>query len=251
MKKSVLNTINSLICYWDFSGEYPLVSKGPHQYKLQEGNGEVKILHEGPVSGHSAKFEEGQYLYIPRTECPALNICGKNAQVTILAWIKRDKKSYIQCEAIAGMWNETEKKRQYCMFLNLRLFDSADQVCGHISSVGGPTKGEKWCIDASKGQKSVPYNEWQFIGFTYNGEEIISYLNGRPDYRANHSPYHYTEGVFETGTGGSDFTVAAVHRLGEMGNNFVGLISGLAIYNSALTKQEIYRIYQNGNVNTL
>lgn len=44
---------------------------------------------------------------------------------------------------------------------------------------------------------------------------------------------------------GSDFTVGAVHRFGEMGNNFVGQIGGIAEFDRALMEDEIRNIYEN------
>jgi hypothetical protein len=243
MVKNIINDIPGLICFWDFNGEDAFVSKSEFPYQLKQGNTEVKILDEGPVNNKSIAFKEGQFLYIKRSDCPALNIKGKDAKVTVLSWVKRKPKSYIQCEAIAGMWNETEKKRQYCLFLNIQLFESANQVCGHISGVGGSTTGQKWCIDASIGKQIVNFDEWTFAAFTYDANEIISYYNGEMDHREDRNPYTYKEGIFDGGEIGSDFTVAAVHRLGEMGNYFVGQISGLAVYNSVLNPEQINEIY--------
>lgn len=235
----------SLVCFWDFSSVDPLISKSRYPYRLRKEG----INDEGNQAARKTlHIKEGEYYFIPRTECDALNIHGRNAEVTVLAWVKREKKSFVQCEAIAGMWNETEKKRQYCLFLNLRLFDSADQVCGHVSGVGGPTPNQKWCIDASIGKKKVEYDEWNFVAFTYDGKEITSYLNGKFDERQDRNPYPYHDGVFDGGENGSDFTVGAVHRLGEMGNDFVGEIAGLAVFNRALGPLEIMDIHSNSKL---
>jgi hypothetical protein len=51
-------------------------------------------------------------------------------------------------------------------------------------------------------------------------------------------------GLFDGGEDGSDFTVGAVHRLGEMGNNFVGQIGGIAVFDRALSDDEFQTIYQ-------
>ena len=235
----------SLVCFWDFSSVTPLISKGRYSYRLRKEGSDDD---ENQSNQKTLHIKEGEYYFIPRAECKALNIYGKNAEVTVLAWIKREEKSFIQCEAIAGMWNETEKKRQYCLFLNLRLFDSADQVCGHISGVGGPTPNQKWCIDASIGAHTVNYGEWSFVAFTYDGKEIRSYLNGKFDERQDRNPYPYQDGIFDAGENGSDFTVGAVHRLGEMGNDFVGELAGLAVFNRALSPFEIMDIHLNSNL---
>lgn len=240
--KQSLKDIPGLVCYWDFEGNEPLCSKGPHAYMLVEGNGSIEFSEDQSI-GNAVDLKEGQYLYMDRNDCPALNVYGPDAEVTVLAWVSRQPKSYNQCEAIAGMWNETEKLRQYCLFLNLRLHDSSDQVCGHISGVGGPTPGQKWCIDAAIGKDAVVYDQWTFAGFTYDSKMIRSYLNGRLDNRVETNPYPYEAGIFDGGPNGSDFSVGAVHRLGEMGNNFVGQLGFLAVFNRALTDSEIQQIY--------
>jgi hypothetical protein len=214
-------------------------------YELEIGNGKPEIVQGGVIGDSSVEIREGEYLFIPRAKCGALDIHGKNAGVSVLAWLKRKKKSFSQCEAVAGMWNETDKKRQYCLFLDIQLYDSGDQVCGHISGVGGPTPGERWCVDVSIGEKKVEYNEWTFAAFTYDGHLIKSYYNGEFDERAGRNPYVYDDGIFDGGKEGSDFTIAAVHRSSEMGNDFVGMISGLAVFDRALTAPEIKKLHSD------
>ncbi|WP_218919487.1 SMP-30/gluconolactonase/LRE family protein [Spirosoma aerolatum] len=243
--KSDLLAIPNLLCLWDFAGKQPLRSKGKYPYLLQEPTGPISMLNEGVLSDRSLDIREHEYLTIPRADCPGLNIRGKQAQVTVLAWVKRQVKSRdnAECEAIAGMWNETQKKRQYCLFLNIRLHDSKSQVCGHISGVGGPTPGEKWCVDVSIGQTPVRYDEWTFVAMTYDGHFIKSYRNGQFDARTDRNPYPYDEGIFDGGEDGADFTVGAVHRLGAIGNDFVGQLGGLAVFDRALSADEIAGIH--------
>jgi hypothetical protein len=96
---------------------------------------------EGVFGPYSALLEEGKWFRIPREHLQDLNIHGENAQVTVATWVKRRKKSNNECEFVAGIWNETNKKRQYGLFLNLSIWESSQQVCGHVSSLGGPTPG--------------------------------------------------------------------------------------------------------------
>lgn len=242
--KAVLKT-KGLISFWNFK-DGSLQAQGPFPYRLRETQNSPEKNTDGPVSGYSLAFSEGDYLSIPRAECPALDLHGKEAQVTVLAWVKRAPKTIkpTECEAVAGMWLETDKKRQYCLFMNLRIYKSANQVCGHVSSVGGPTPGEKWCMDASIGQNPVPFGEWAAVAFTYDGRDVRSYLNGELDTREDRNPYHYPEGLFNAGPEGADFTVGAVHRSGEMGNFFAGQLGGLAVFNRALSAQEIKKLSQ-------
>ncbi len=247
-KQVKVDKIENLVCFCDFqeqAGESRKATCGNHSYSLKEANGAVERVNDGVFGTYSASIKEGQWFYIPRKECPALNIHGKDAQVTVVAWIKRSPKSNGECEAIAGIWNETNRKRQYCLFLNLVIWESSQQVGGHISGIGGPTEGFKYCMDASIGQTAVPYGEWQCMAFSYDGKEIRSYLNGVFDQRDNRNPYPYDLGIFDGGPDGSDFTVAAVNRSNEPGNFFTGQIGGLAVYNRALNVDEIAYLASN------
>lgn len=234
----------NLISFWDFQegpGEARL-SMGRKPYALQEGAGPIDRDAEGVFGPYSALLEEGKWLRIPREQLHDLNIHGENAQVTVAAWVKRRRKSNHECEFVAGIWNETNKKRQYGLFLNLSIWESGQQVCGHVSSLGGPTPGHRWCMDASIGKSEIPLGEWQFVAFSYDGQHVRSYFNGILDERPVRNPYYYPGGLFDGGADGADFTVGAVDRSHEIGNFFVGSMGGLAIYNKALTDEEIYEL---------
>ena len=61
------------------------------------------------------------------------------------------------------------------------------------------------------------------------------------------NPYEYPGGLLDGGENGSDFTVGAVHRSGEMGNWYVGLIGGLAVFNRALSDEEMAYLAEFGD----
>ncbi len=229
--------MNGIVSFWDFAKEEPFVSEGSKNYILKKANDSVRISEMKGIK--CLRLEEGGYLYIPRAECPALDFHGEHSSFTIIAKVNRLKKSYEQCEAIAGMWNETQKKRQYYLFLNLLQKESGDQVCGHVSYVGGPTPGHRWAMDASIGKTPIAYGDWVTVAFTFDGTFAKSYLNGKLDAREGLNPYEFKHQLFDGGLEGSDFTVGAVDRLGEMGNYFVGGMAYLAVFNRALSESEI------------
>jgi hypothetical protein len=233
------DAIDGLICFWDFS-EAPgsrRVSKTSHTYALTEMTGPVERVTGGPF-GHAAKFVGGNWLNLPAKDCPALNFGGADGQVSVVAWLKRGKKQVPECQAVAGRWNETDKGRQYCLFLDLRIWDSKDQVGGHVSNIGGPTPGYKYCMDAAIGATPVPLDVWTCCAMTYANGVATAYLDGRFDERRERNPYAYPGGLFD-GNPVSDFTVGGVFRGGSMGNWFVGDLGGLAIYRRALTDDEM------------
>ena len=244
MKETIFEQLPGLVCAWDFGSADPFVSRGKYACTLLPAVALNDIALPHVSQAGSLNLEPGQYLFIPRRDCAGLNISGPQAQVTVCAWVKRRPKRFHQCEAIAGMWNETGKLRQYCLFLNILLYESGDQVCGHISGTGGPTPGNQWCVDVSIGHTKLGYGSWEFVAFTYDGHYIRSWLNGVLDERPGTNPYHYPEGIFNGGEAGADFTVGAVHRLGEMGNDFAGEIASLAVYDQAVDAAGMLQLYE-------
>lgn len=233
-----------LLSFWDFqepAGKLR-IAHGSHPYALREANGPVTRVTpaEGaPFGPYAIELQRGQYLFIPRAECPALDLHGPNAQVTVVAWLQRFRKREVECEAVAGFWNETQRKRQYALFLDLRIHQGADNVGGHVSATGGPTAGQRWCMDAAIDGGCLTYFDWHCAAFTYDGAHVRGWLDGRLSPRDGFNPFAYPHGLFNAGFEGADFTVGAVHRAGEMGNWFVGRLGGLAVFDRALAAAEL------------
>lgn len=236
---------DGLVCMWDFQeeGGGMRVSKGRYAYGLQEMAGPVLRVEDGVLGPYAAKVDFGQWFSLPRSECPELNFHGGRSGLTVAAWVKREARENPECQAVAGMWNESRRMRQYCLFLDLKIWDSQDQVCGHVSSVGGPTPGYGYCMTAAIGRTPVRKGEWHFAAFSYDGKVARCYLDGRLDERETYNPYGYDEALFDGEEDGADFTVCSVDRSGEPGNFFSGLLGGLAVFDRALTEEEIRELY--------
>ncbi len=254
--KDKLTSIKGFVALWDFK-ELPGNDRhayGLGNFPLREFNGQIPRVDEGPLSGYSIRLNGDQYLSLLNNKTGALNIYGKHAQVTIIAWIKWTGE---QTGFIGGMWNEYQEggKRQYGLFVSLPHYNGANQVCGHISSTGKPTKPFPYSIDYSASKQEVPVDEWSCVAFTYDGRYIKSYLNGVFEERIpelikntkgfegypegltqSKNPYYFPDGMNDNG---SDFTVGAVLLKSGMGNYFKGLIGGLVVYNRALTDNEL------------
>ncbi|MEZ4902752.1 MAG: hypothetical protein R2822_13855 [Spirosomataceae bacterium] len=115
-----IKSTRGLVAFWDFKEEEGQVRKavGKAAFPLKEQNGTIPRLHEGPLSGYSAKFDNGSYLSLPNTATGALNIYGKKQGVTVVAWVKWIGE---QTGFVGGMWNEYQDggKRQYGLFVSL------------------------------------------------------------------------------------------------------------------------------------
>jgi hypothetical protein len=246
LMETILNN-PALVAVWDFQEEAgePRLSQGKQAYALQEMSEPIQRVNEGVLGDYSAKLEFGQWLNLPRKDCPELNFHGASSDLTIVAWVKRSEREDRGCQAVAGMWNESKKQRQYCMFLDLQIWDSKDQVGGHVSAIGGPTPGYKYCMTTALGSTPVSMEEWHCLAFTYDGTHARCYLDGKLDEREAFNPYLYEGGLFDGGEDGADFTVGAVDRSGVPGNFYSGLLGGLAVFNRALSEHEIADLHRN------
>jgi len=250
----------NLVALWDFKEEAGQSRKSlKGDFALSEINGNIPRIEEGPLSGYSAQFRNEAYLALANTKTGDLNIFGPGQGVTVMAWVKWTGE---QTGFVGGMWNEYQDggKRQYGLFVSLPHYNGKNQVCGHISTTGKPTPPFPYSIDYSASAQEVPANTWACIAFTYDGQYIRSYVNGRfiarekelilntkgfagyPDgLTQSKNPYYFPTGM---GNNGSDFTVGAVLLKKGMGNFFKGQIGGLAVFNRALSAKQIRQLSQ-------
>jgi hypothetical protein len=233
--------IPGLISFWNFSqsGTHFVAEQG-EPYCLVSQSGPLEVVEEaGCYGGRALALREGQWLSIPRRQCPRLDIHGRDGHLTVVAWIQREKTAQDHCEFVAGQWNETNRGRQYGLFLNIRVWGQKDRIFGHLSNVGGPTPGYQYCMDGPMGATEVVSGEWMVVGMSYDGQAGRAWLNGSLDGLSEWNPYPLAGGLHDGGVNGSDFTVGAVDRSGEPGNFFCGKIAALAVYGRALTPAEM------------
>eukprot|EP00045_Choanoeca_perplexa_P003572 m.31992 g.31992 ORF g.31992 m.31992 type:complete len:292 (+) comp12116_c0_seq1:1412-2287(+) len=251
--------LTNLLAFWDFqeaTGQ-PRVSKaGQYNYVLHDINASNPVAAgmEGVWGSKSAYFTPGQRLSAKRELASGLtNISGTNASVSIVAWIKREKSSWSGGAMIAGVWNEYKKARQYALFLNLGVCDVPQDVIGHVSAVGGPTPGQKYCTTRACGGHPTPFATWLCVGMSYDGEYARAYLNGSLDLNGKDNPYYYPKGLYTppTASQGADFDVGA-NLVNETAggpaltrNLFAGYLGGLAVYGTALSDQAMADVCQS------
>ncbi len=234
-----------LVAFWKFdaSGDRFVARQG-EPYCLSSPSGKLDVVDDpdAPFGGTALALEEGQWLSIPRRECPKLDIHGRDGHLTLIAWIKRGRTAQPHCEFLAGQWNETNLGRQYGLFLNISVWGPTDRVFGHLSNVGGPTPGYKYCMDGCLGGTEISHEKWVAVGMSYDGTNGYAWRDGVLDGPSLLNPYPMAGGLHDGGPGGSDFTVGAVDRSGEMGNFFCGRIAAMAVYNRSLTMAEMYAL---------
>lgn len=292
----VVLTTPGLVAFWDFdevAGEKRVSQGGRQPHALNEVNGPIQRVAEGPYSGYSADLNGKQYFSIPYAETGDLNICGPDAQVSMFAVVRLvDLK---QSRTIAGMWSEGKGRhddsgtRQYGLLMNMPTYGGPRQLVPHISSEGGVTQradGSKfpWCADYAATKREVPEEEWCTLAFTYDGKYIKAYINGVFERREldpvkdrrddpyftkegpgggsrGMNPYYHGRGIFcydpekhaeSKPDGGSDFTVGARYAVGSMLKEAtIGKFGGLAVFDRALTDEEVSRLHQSAGIGQL
>jgi hypothetical protein len=253
-----VNWPDGLVAFWDFAeGAPPFATRrGCEPFPLRNGAGaDVSVIADGPF-GQAATFDgTSDYLVVPAADVGALNLSRHGNECSVLAWVKRANASI---HFIAGMWQEDDNdpRRQYGLFVSLPMYGGEDQVCGHVSFSGGPTPGYPFSRDYSASLHTVDVNEWRFVGFTYDGAQIISYLDGAADSRPAYTdiqgemypknPYPYPLGL-NTSTV-SDFTVGAVKLTAGYANFFSGRLGGLAVFSRALSPLEMETIHHEASL---
>lgn len=236
-----------LVAFWDFQeAKGDRVSRLGEPYRLGEAAGSITTVRssDNPWGPRAAYLKEGQYFSIARADCPQLNVHGPGQAVTVVAWIRRARKSHRQCEFIAGQWNETNRGRQYGLFLDIPAYGQEHKVSAHVSSGGGPTPGYRYCMDVAYSRTPVGWEGWHCVGLSYDGQQAAAWLDGLLEEQPTVNPYLLPGGLHDGGVDGSDFTVGAVHRGGEMGNFFTGLIGGLGVWRRALSAAEMWALAQ-------
>jgi hypothetical protein len=266
-----------LIAFWDFQepAGQARMSVGRYRYALREMNGPIRRAEDGVFGPYSADLEWGQWFRAPRAEVPGLNLHGDPRPLSMVAWVQRESDRVWQY--IAGVWNEGSPEfqgksggtgpgapsRQYAIFVNgarqtdhttYERIPALNQVHGYVSPFGGATPEHPFAFDYATGGTALETGRWYMIAYTFDGEVIRVYVDGRLDENRNYNPFHYHGPVFDGGENGTDFTVALRDHpqwptypegLPENEEGFDGRIGGLAVYNRALTSQEIAALYRS------
>lgn len=185
--------------------------------------------------------------------------------------------------------NDDTGTRQYSMLLNMPTYGGSRQLTPHISAEGGVTRRADgsafpWCADYAATRSQVPEKEWVTLGFTYDGKYIRAYFNGVLEERAldakadkrtdpyftsegpegkdrGMNPYYHARGIFKYDPklhqetkpgGGADFTVGARYAVGSyLGEAMRGKFAGLAVYDRAISDDEMKQLHESAAIEKL
>lgn len=185
--------------------------------------------------------------------------------------------------------NDDTGTRQYAMLINMPTYGGPRQLTPHISSEGGVTRRADgsafpWCADYAATKSEVPVGKWVTLAFTYDSAYLKAYFNGvleeRPldpkkDKREDRyftqegpggkdrgmNPYYHGRGIFGYDpklhaalkpSGGADFTVGARYAVGSfLGEALRGRMAGLAVFDRALSDEEVQALHESARISTL
>lgn len=185
--------------------------------------------------------------------------------------------------------NDDSGTRQYALLMNMPTYGGNRQLVPHISSEGGVTRRADgsafpWCCDYAASVSEVPEEKWCTLGFTYDSKWITAYVDGVAEPRAlepakdkrtdryftmegpdggdrGMNPFYHGRGIFRYDPekhattkpgGGSDFTVGARYAVGSMlGEATIGRFGGLAVFDRALTAEEMKALHDAAGVEKL
>ncbi len=247
--RELVMAIPGLVSFWDFQqpGGQQRRAHGQGAYALHETAGIIDRSEGGVFGTYCASFPGGRWLECPREACPLLNLHGPEAELSVLAWVRRNLQHNGSNQTVAGIWHEAPHRRQYGLFVDSRQHASAGQAALQLSCVGATTGGQKHASEQAIGGTALN-GDWHFIACTFGraekgGNEARVYLDGLLDQRAGLNPSCPPGHLANGGAGGADFTVGAAHRAGEVGDWFVGAIGGLAVCNRALPGEVLQALH--------
>ena len=124
----------------------------------------------------------------------------------------------------------------------LNVYNS-DATGGHMFGVGHWGRTGKWTFasyggpDGNGPDDTIALQTWYHTAITYNGSQMVLYVNGAPAYTYTPSySFRTAEHTFKIGVN-SDLRY----------NYFDGKVDDVRIYNRALTAGEVAQIYNSGN----
>ena len=180
----------------------------------------------GELPQYVAKFD-GQASYVSTSLSPS----AVNTPITISGWVyaPNNPASYMgyfgwrSTDSVPGSGDFYVLQLSGTNYLELRFQNSA---------------GTQYDYEGGNAVSVIP-DSWNFLAFTYDGSQIIAYVNGKA-----YAPIPAT-GTFGAGTQ-SPFTIGCQDELGAIVNCANAMISNVQVYNTSLSQNSISALYAEG-----
>jgi len=199
---------DGLVGWWPFNGNA----------NDESGNGNHGVVNGATLAEDRFGNAEAAYEFNGSELISAPNQGTDLNTITLNCWIKLY--DYVGRQSLVGCWNGDPNNsiRQYTLFTDNQL-GFASQCTQEINSSG-----------------IIPLNSWQMATLTYNASEFSLYIDGQVTLSLNYSCSVDTV---------DDFWIFGAEQI--EGSNFTqyihGLLDDIAIYNRALTPEEITQLY--------
>ena len=200
------NLEDGLIAYYPFQGNANDASKFRNNGTVHGG---VTLASDSLGNANSAYDFDGTdgYIQIPESS----SYMSAKQQVTVAAWVyPRTYKDEVGVAVHENFW---------------RLLLSQGNVTGNVFNA-------QWQENRVLSNQQVPLNAWSHIAFTYDGDSIRVYINGR---KLNELSFPSSR----IGSSAASAPVTIGHGIGNSQNFFDGKMDNVVVYNRALSDTEI------------
>lgn len=271
---------NGLVSLWDFQGDSvgsnTVTARTGSQTSVLTARGTKTVLKD---SGDPGPFGpslllDGETVFVKDGDIGALDVSKSGSQVTVIDWVNDtadnhdDKQNGMAFRAGSHCEDGVEPARQYGSYFDgiFYLGWSWGHYTPHIGAQDGPSPGYPWNRDyAASARKlftGVGQGRWHMEAFTYDGDKIVAYVDGLSDMwkdvvepepnvpgftlrqTVDRNPYPLGKPVNGSPTTKRFSIGAAIYGTAPFpGCNFTkGKLGGVAVFNRALTAEEIMHI---------
>ncbi len=215
---------DGLVARWSFDGTFSDSSGNGN-----DGTGVGGVTFTPGIMGDAIVLNGNNYVEVPSS--PSLNITNGITLVSHVRWTidpeDGDKWANIICKLSNG--GEPQTRTSYrlqhsCWGLDNNIFEFAIQTDGYTYL---PTRPGLWR------KKLVEQNRWYQVVATYNGSEMILYINGEKEYTRSVS------GELRPSDQQPLYIGCADPDSSRNARHFTGYIDEVQIYNRALSETEV------------
>jgi hypothetical protein len=175
-------------------------------------------------SGYSRYLSSSDLYYLYHNDGLSTDIYGADQQITFMAWIRFTNLPVERYIASKGAKSSLESWRFFATPSDNRLHVIlSDDGTTSTEAIGGTT---------------ISAGTWYHAAFVYDDTDIRIYLNGALDSNGSDNPRSYTDGLANTSQPFYIGRCASYYTSGE--------VDEVAIFNTALTAEQINGAYTNG-----
>jgi hypothetical protein len=239
---ALVKTLDPVLGYWSFDGDYK-DQTGKGNDATAGGNLDLIKFVAGVNGGQGVQFknaeEPGQYLTVKAPVGGAFD----SKTLSVFIWAK------IESEASDGHWdNLLDRTSLWYAETQWKEAESGELTVDFVSRIYTPLGTQSGGTDQVRtlrdGKKSTSANAWHLFGWTYDGEVIISYVDGkevtRKEYTEGLGPNADTPPVEDSPHGDYDINWGGFNRIEDWAD---ASVDDTLIVGRALTATEVQALY--------